>query len=111
MDIDQKHTLAWTGDVGLKANAIRLLAARKAAGFTRQKDFAAACGVSVTSFNNMEKAVQFPNRKVLEYLFKAHRIDFNFTMAGHFAQLPGDVQDALFPQLVNANNEWDKKPN
>lgn len=108
MDIIEKEGLSFTGDMGIKASAIRLIAARYVAGFEKQKEFAKAAGVSPTSYNGMEKAVQFPNRKVLEYLFKAHRIDFNFMMSGSFSQLPGDIQERLFAALIRANNEWDK---
>ena len=109
VDIETKESLAHRGDMGIKACAIRLTAARYTAGFQKQKEFAAACGVTVTSYNSQETGAQFPNRKVMAYLFKAHRIDFNFLMNGDFAQLPGDVQEALFENLVRANNEWDRK--
>ncbi|MBT9383308.1 helix-turn-helix domain-containing protein [Pseudooceanicola sp. CBS1P-1] len=94
--------------MGVKASAIRVKAARYAAGFDRQSEFATRCGVSKTSYNNIEKGLQFPNRDVMRYLYRAHRIDFNFIMNGDFAQLPADVQASLFPALQRANDEWDQ---
>ena len=108
MDIDQKERLAHRGDMGVKASAIRVKAARYACGFEKQQDFAQACGISKTSYNNIEKGVQFPNRDVMKYLYRAHRIDFNFVMNGDFSQLPSDLQDELFSTLERANNEWDQ---
>ncbi len=108
MDIDEKEALAHRGKMDVKASAIRVKAARYAAGYDRQLDFAKACGISKTSYNNIEKGVQFPNREVMKFLYRAHRIDFNFVMNGDFAQLPGDVQNALFSGLERANAEWDQ---
>jgi len=97
--------------MSIEASAIRLMAARLITPYKKQKDFADACGISITSYNNMEKGVQFPTRPVMSYLFRAHRIDFNFLMNGNFSQLPQDVQDALFPMLEVASTEWGRKAN
>lgn len=108
MTSDDKHALARTGDMGIAACAIRLKAARQAAGLT-QTQLATALGLKrTTNISNMEKALTFPNREVMSYFFREHRIDFNFLMSGHYAQLPGDVQAALFPALEVASNEWDQ---
>ncbi len=48
---------------------------------------------------------------VVRFLYRQHRIDYNFILNGDFAQLPGDVQDRLFPFLVDATNAWDQKEN
>ncbi len=109
MNIDRKEQVAHRGEMGVKACAIRVKAARYASGFEAQKAFALACEVSVTSYNNIEKGLQHPNRDVMKYLYRAHRIDFNFIMNGDFAQLPADVQDRLFPALERSNSEWDQK--
>jgi hypothetical protein len=45
------------------------------------------------------------------YLFREHRIDFNFTMAGAFSGLPADVQERLFAELVKIDSKADPKPN
>jgi DNA-binding XRE family transcriptional regulator len=108
MDIELKEKLAHKGDMGVKASAIRTKAARIASGFGKQQNFALACGISKTSYNNIEKGIQFPNRDVMKFLYRAHRIDFNFIMNGDFAQLPSDVQESLFSALELANNEWDQ---
>ena len=107
MDIETKQKLAMTGDMSQMACAIRLRAARYVAMPDAQgKDFAEAVGISKSGLTTMEKGNQYPNRNVMKYLYRGHRIDFNFMMNGDFAQLPQDVQDALFAQLERANNEW-----
>jgi DNA-binding XRE family transcriptional regulator len=108
MTSDEKQALAHTGDMGIAACAIRLRAARHAAQLT-QTDLANALGLKrTTNISNMEKALTYPNREVMSYFFREHRIDFNFLMSGHYAQLPGDLQDRLFPALVIACSEWDQ---
>ncbi|MEX5515692.1 helix-turn-helix domain-containing protein [Pseudophaeobacter sp. 1A09344] len=111
MDIERKEYIAHRGDMGVKASAIRVKAARYVSGFEKQQEFARACGISKTSYNNIEKGLQFPNRDVMKYLYRAHRIDFNFIMNGDFAQLPADVQESLFGALERANSEWDQTQN
>ena len=108
MDIEEKEKLARLNDMGLEATAIRLRAARKIARMT-QKGLAEACYVSKTVLNNAEMGLNAPNVKVMKYLYRAHRIDFNFLMNGDFAQLPGDVQIAIFENLEAATNEWDQR--
>lgn len=108
MDLREKEKLTHWGDMSEIACAIRLLAARKSTKMS-QIDFAKACGVSKTAYNNAERALAFPNRKVMIFLFREHRIDFNFLMHGDFSQLPLDVQDRLFEKLADANNESGQK--
>lgn len=110
MSIDEKEKLARTGDMGIEACAVRLLAARRAAGFSSQKAFADYCGIGNTSYNNMEKGMQFPNREVMKALYRGHRIDFNFMINGDFSQLPLDVLTRIFDELPDANSAWDQKP-
>lgn len=108
MTSDEKQALARTGDMGIAACAIRLRAARHAADLS-QTGLANALGLKrTTNISNMEKALTYPNREVMSYFFREHRIDFNFLMSGHYSQLPGDVQDRLFPALEVAGNEWDQ---
>ncbi|SIT11327.1 helix-turn-helix domain-containing protein [Paracoccus saliphilus] len=108
MNSEQKHSLAHTGDMGIVACAIRLKAARYAANLM-QTELARSLGLKrTTNISNMEKAHTFPNREIMSYFFKEHRIDFNFLMSGHYSQLPGDVQDRLFPALEVANSEWEQ---
>lgn len=108
MDLHIKETLARKGDMGIVACAIRLTAARMTTGLA-QKDLASEAEVGKTALNNAERALTYPSREVMVYLFRAHRIDFNFILHGDFAQLPGDVQAKLFPALEAATNEWDRK--
>ncbi|MCU0909818.1 MAG: helix-turn-helix domain-containing protein [Rhodobacteraceae bacterium] len=108
MDIDARHHLARTGDISLKACAIRLSAARIVAGAS-QKDIAAAVGIRKTAYSNMEVGRSFPSRDVMRWFYRLHRIDFNFLIHGDFAQLPGDVQERLFSALAAASSEWDRR--
>lgn len=108
MTSDDKERLAKTGDMGAAACAIRLKAARLSTGMN-QRELADALGLQrTTNISNMEKAISYPNRETMNYFFKEHRIDFNFLMSGHYAQLPGDVQQRLFPALEDATSEWEK---
>lgn len=108
MLIDDKERLTRRGDMGLEACAIRLAAARKVSGASQQ-EVAEAAGVKKTAYSNMETARSFPTRPVMKFFHRGHRIDFNFLMHGDFAQLPGDVQNALFEALIAANDVWDQK--
>lgn len=74
-----------------------------------QKDIAEAVGIKKTAYSNMETGRSFPSRTVMRWFYRLHRIDFNFLMHGDFAQLPGDVQDRLFPALATASSEWGRK--
>ena len=108
MSLEEKEKLAHTGDVGQAASAIRLIAARMFANMT-QAQFADASGVRRQALSNMELGLSYPNRQVMKYLYRAHRLDFNFLMHGDFAQLPQDVQDRLFATLAAANSAWDQR--
>lgn len=99
MTYDDKVALARTGDFSKEAAAVRLRAARMAAGLS-QEELGKAAGISKAAISNSEKALSFPGRSALIFLYQAHRIDLNFTMAGQFAQLPGDIQEALFSALA-----------
>ena len=83
-------------------------AARKVAGLS-QKEIAVVAGVKNTVISNAEAGETLATRPAMSYYYRAHRIDFNFLMNGDFAQLPGDVQEALFPALEAATSEWDQK--
>lgn len=108
MNYETKAALARTNDMSLEACTIRLRAARALTGLAA-KDLAAACGMSKQALSSAENAVSFPSRELMRYLYREHRIDFNFMINGDFVQLPGDVQDALFPALERANSEWGRK--
>lgn len=111
MNSELKERLALTGRMDIAACSIRLKAARFAANLT-QKQLADVLGLKrTTNISNMELALSYPNREVMSYFFREHRIDFNFLMSGHYAQLPGDVQDRLFSALEASNSEWDQREN
>lgn len=103
MELEHKESLARVTDMGIEACAVRLRAARGVTG-KAQKDLAAAMGVSATTLNNAERALTYPSRGMMVYLFRAYRIDFNFILHGDFAQLPGDVQENLFAELATLAN-------
>ncbi|WP_111559451.1 helix-turn-helix domain-containing protein [Paracoccus sediminilitoris] len=109
MDIDQKSRLARINDMGLAATAVRLRAAFIVTGLPQQSELAKAAGISKTVLSNAMAGATYPNRDLMKYLYRAHRVDFNFLMNGDFSQLPGDVQDRLFPALQAASSEWDQK--
>lgn len=111
MMIEDKEYLSKWGDMSKEACALRILAARDLTGLS-QLETSQKSGIANNALNNMEKARQFPNREIMRYYHRAHRIDFNFLMHGDFAQLPMDIQGALFehlqardsvPQSVDAN--------
>lgn len=104
----EKQQLARQNDIGLESSAIRLRAARIVAKRS-QADMARECGVSNTVLNNAERGLTYPNRAILQTLWRSYRVDFNFMINGDYAQLPADVQDALFPALAAATSEWDQK--
>ena len=99
MMIEEKERLARLGDMSIEACAYRLRAARRFTGMS-QTDAAHQAQVANNALNNMEHARQFPNREVMRYYYRAHRIDFNFFIHGDFAQLPGDVQEKLMAALA-----------
>lgn len=94
-----KEALAMTNRDDLVAAAIRLRAAREAMDLS-QEDVANAIDLSFSTVSNVERAKSFPSRKLMVYFFREHRIDFNFLIAGNYAQLPGDVLDRLWPALA-----------
>lgn len=106
MDIEAKDNLAKYGDMSKMACATRLIAARNYAGLS-QTDLANASGVGKNSLNNMERARQFPNHKVMKYLYRSHGIDFNFLMHGDFNQFSAEVQVELFAHLRDAAPQLD----
>lgn len=88
---------------------MRLRAARMVTGH-QQKKLAELIGIKQTTFNTQEKKGA-PSLDVMRYLYKAHRIDFNFILYGDFSQLPGDVQLALFDVLSARPMSDDRTPN
>lgn len=94
-----KNTLAMAGRSDVIATAIRMKAARLAAGLS-QDALADAMGQGISSISNIERARNFPGWPILIYFFEEHRVDLNFLVTGAYSQLPGDVQERLFSQLV-----------
>jgi len=109
MDLDARNALTRQGDVGEDASRLRFQSALLVTGMS-QKEFAQMAGVGTTALANMLAGRSFPNRKVMQYLYRAHRIDFNFLMNGDYAQLPGDVSERLFATLREHNKSVDQTP-
>lgn len=98
--------LARVGDASKEACAIRLTAAWKATGLSKTQ-FCKDAGVSLNSMLNAQSALNYPSREVMLYLYRSHRIDFNFIIHGDFHQLPGEVQDALYRALCENRDQKD----
>lgn len=97
-----KNSLAMSGDSDVVSTAIRMKAARLAAGMS-QEAVADAMGQRVSSISNIERARNFPGWPILIYFFQQHRIDLNFLVTGVYSQLPGDVQDEIFSRLIEVH--------
>jgi len=102
MNIDEKESLARFRDTSHEAISTRLRAAWRAAGYATQKEFAAAIGISHTTYNSQETKGR-PALQVLHFLYRNHKIDYNFILYGDFLQLAGNVQNALFEALRAAD--------
>ena len=88
------------------AASIRLRAARKFAGIG-QEALGDAIGRSVSNISNMERARSFPALEAIMYLWNNHRVDANFIVAGHYAQLPADVLPDLMRSLADEISKTD----
>ena len=110
MYLFDKERLALINDDSSEACALRLRAARMHTGLS-QKDAAAEAGCGQTAWNNAEKARNYPQLGMMRWLYRAHRIDFNFILAGEFAQLPADVHLSIFSILeeLHLENEPDQE--
>lgn len=94
MTIEYREKLFRLNDDSDEAVAMRLRAAREVAGFRKQRDFAAALDLNYQTYHSQEKKGR-PSPSTVRFLYRNHRIDFNFVYNGDFLQLPGDVQVAL----------------
>lgn len=112
MILTDKQTLIRLHDDSLEACALRVRLARQVTGQT-QTEAAAAAGIGKTAWNNAEKARNYPTITMMRWLQREHRIDYNFILDGQFAQLPGDVQAAIFAAAegMNVERATDRKPN
>ena len=112
MDIFEKERLARRLDDSVPACAVRLTAALAVTGIT-QKQVAALSGVTEQAISNAKKAANYPSVPLMRWLYRQHRIDLNFMVAGEFSQLPSDVQEKLFSALAeqDARSGSDQKPN
>lgn len=94
MTIEEREKLFRLNDDSDEAVAVRLRAAREVAGFKRQRDFAEALNLKYQTYHSQEKKGR-PSPSTVRFLYRNHRVDFNFVYNGDFLQLPGDVQMAL----------------
>lgn len=97
------------GEASKEACAYRLAAAGAATGLSKT-ELCRRAGVSLTSYLNTLAALSYPSRKVMLYLHREHRIDFNFILHGDFQQLPADVQERLFAALKTQSPPSDQTP-
>lgn len=109
MNILEKERLARRHDDSPDACAIRLRVARLYTGLS-QKDAAAEAGAGHTAWNNAEKARNYPQLSMMRWLYRAHRIDFNFILAGEFTQLHPEVQQAIFDLLYKEDGTNEPGP-
>lgn len=101
IDTAEKERLAGTGRMDATASAARVRASRQVAGMN-QGQLARILGITKSTVSGVENGASFPSREMMAFFMKEHRIDFNFLISGQFAQLPGDVQESLFPALSDA---------
>lgn len=98
MDFDAALALARYGDTSREASAVRFRAARMVSGLS-QTEMARVANLKKQAISMTENGRSFPNREAMIYLFRRHRIDFNYFVYGALAQLPGDVQADLVAAL------------
>lgn len=97
MTYDEMAALTRWGDTSDEAIAKRLTAARRSV-MPVQKEFAAALGISATTYNSQETRGR-PSMAAMSFLYRNHRIDYNFILHGDFVTLPADVQSRLMDAL------------
>ena len=102
---DKIDAIFQVGDMGLEATGRRIRIARRALSLS-QVDLALHAGIGRTTLTNTEKGAQFPSRELMKYLYRQHRVDFNFILNGDHAQLPFDVRAAL---IEAGESEPDRK--
>ncbi len=103
MRIEEREKLFRLNDDSDEAVRMRLRAARKVAGFERQRDFAEAMNLNYQTYHSQEKKGR-PSPSTVRFLYRNHRIDFNFIYNGDFLQLHGDVQRALESALSSTDS-------
>lgn len=106
MNTYDKGALTLLGRSDEVAVAIRMRAARKVAGLSQQ-ELADRVGRRISNISNVERAKNLPGWGMMLYFHHSHRIDLNFIMTGAYAQLPGDVQEVLFPALREVTEATD----
>ena len=104
MDINEKEQLARRHDDSKSACALRLSAALITTGM-KQKQIAAEAGIGEAVISNAKSGLNYPTIPIMRWLYRGHRIDFNFLISGEFSQLPSDVQDRLFDALKRLDVE------
>ncbi|WP_323764578.1 helix-turn-helix transcriptional regulator [Marinovum sp.] len=99
MKIEDIEALALVNDNSDDAVGHRLEAARRAAGYQTAKALADAMGISYKTYHSQE-AKGRPTRGTMNFLYKNHRIDYNFILNGDVYHLPGAVRDAIEMALL-----------
>ena len=106
MNLANFEKYSCSGDTSKQATGTRIKAARLLAGIS-QRELGEAGGVGKTAVTNLEKGKSYPNRDILIYFYRNHRVDLNFLVLGHHTQLPVDVAGRLYDQLVALHNKPD----
>lgn len=100
MKIEDSEQLARRNDTSDEAVSLRMQAARHAAGYASGKALAEALNISYKTYHSQESKGR-PSRETMIFLYKNHRIDFNFILNGDVFHLPGDVRVALERALAS----------
>jgi len=98
MGIELRDRLARSGDWSDEAAGYRLEAAIRATGLSKTA-FAERSGQQLTAVINSTKGRSWPSKQTMRELWRSHRIDPDFIMAGEYGQLPSDVQERIFAAL------------
>jgi DNA-binding XRE family transcriptional regulator len=108
---DDLYALARLGDMSKEAVAFRVRAARESIQpRVSQKDMATRVGATNTTYGNWETGVAYVSLGAMLYLYRSHRIDFNFVLHGNLDQLPHDVREALIAAMRRVRTRLDQSP-
>lgn len=108
MEESEKNALTLKHDESSQAAGVRLRAARFYVDLG-QLELGKAAGVTKSAISNCERGDSYPSRKLMRYFYRNHRIDYNYFIDGEWIDLPGSVQEKLFPLLKTAHSELDQE--
>ncbi|MFV0383665.1 hypothetical protein [Paracoccus sp. (in: a-proteobacteria)] len=95
------------GDITNEAIHARLVAIRKATGFTA-RDLAASAGMPYTTFKSQESAGA-PSLKMIDFYWKSFQVDANFIFGGDGSRILPDTLSEILTHLDDPlANTWEK---